>query len=121
MGLALNLKDTATSLIDKLGNTLSLVKTTNDNIYDPQTGNYGSPSTINYTRKGYVAPVTTDELQASGLKSENWGTISKIITMVADDEIIDIDNTWSIDGLPVNKVTKTEAQDTTIVLNVYVG
>ena len=119
MGLADNLKLTAISLIAKYGNVVVLQHDVNDGVYNPQTGSYGVPVSNQYSRKAYVKPVTTKELQSLGEGA--WGDVVSIATMVEDAEILDLDNTWTFNGSKIIKVIKTEAQDTSIVIKVFCG
>jgi len=121
MGLASNLKGTASKLIPKYGNSVSLVHKTNDGVYNPQTGTFGSPVDVVIDKKALKVNTTNAVMSNSGIPESTWSSIKAMYVMVAEDDIENIDNTWTIDGLPIVKVVPTEAQDLTVIVNVYVG
>ena len=121
MGLATNLKGTASVLITKYGNSVVLSRETNDGVYNPQTGEFGTPATTTLNKKALKVDATSSVMSKSGLPENTWASIKAVYVMVGDDDVLALDNTWTIDGLPVVKVATTEAQDITVILNVYVG
>ena len=121
MSLANHLKDTANNLIATYGNTVTLVSTTNDGEYDPQTGTYKNSTATTITKKALKIDATTSVMNKSGLPETSWGSVSAIYEMVADSDIDGIDNTWTIDGGTIVKKVITEAQDSSIIVNLYVG
>lgn len=121
MGLADNLKNTAIKLIKEYGNSVTLSTTTNNNLYNPQTGSYGSPVVEEYTKIAYLAPVTNELLRKSGIPEGEWGNIKFVATLIEDSETIRLNNKWTIDGVPITKVSKTQAQDLVVVMKVYCG
>ena len=121
MGLADNLKSVATKLINEYGNSVILSTTTNDAVYNPQTGQYGSETVVEYNKLATVSNASNEELKGSGIPEGEWGNIKAVYTMVEDNETSQITNEWFIDGNPVNKVAKSQAQNTVVVLKIYVG
>lgn len=121
MGLADNLTLVAENLIETYGNTVTIETTTNDGVYNPQTGSYGTPVSVSHTKSAYVASPTTQDLSNSGLPDSEWGKVSFVATMVEDNETSLLNNKWTIDNVPVMKIKKTQAQNTTIIIKVYCG
>ena len=121
MGLADNLAITAKTLIATYGNTVELSITTNDGVYNPQTGSMGTPVTTTYTKSAYVSNATNEELKVSGLPENEWKDVSFVATMISDTETSQLNNSWTLDGRKISKVVKTQAQDTVVVLKVYCG
>lgn len=118
MSLATNLNATASSLIEKYGNTIILEHSINDGIYNPQTGVMGTPVLQQYARKAYVKPTTNDELD---MDEGTWGRISSVATIIEDADIVDLDNTWAINGIKIKSVKRTVVQDTSVVTKIYYG
>ena len=121
MALANNLKLTADKMLEKFGNTLSIKTTTNDGVYNPQTGTRGTPTEIEIVRKGYIKNPSNEDLKISGLSEGTWGNIKFMVTLRYDNETSLIDNTYTINKVCVTKVITTTAQDTDIVLKIYCG
>ena len=121
MGLADNLKSVATKLINEYGNLVVLSMVTTDNVYDPQSGSYGSETTVEYDKLSTVSNASNEELKGVGIPEGEWGSIKAVYTMVEDNETSQITNKWFIDGNPVKKVAKSQAQNTVVVLKIYVG
>lgn len=121
MGLADNLKLTAEKLIGTYGNTVAISTVTTDNVYNPQTGSFGSPVVQEYSKTAYLAPVTNELLKQSGIPEGEWGKIKFVATMIEDGETTLLNNTWKIDGVAITKVVKTKAQNLTVVLKAYCG
>lgn len=121
MSFSTNLKNTATRLLDTYGNTVTLSSTPVTGGYNPQTGQMETGEAITYIKKASNSPLTSKELAKSGLPENMWTSISAIYTFVEDSETTLLDNTWSIDGVKITKVLRIKAQDTEIVLKVYVG
>jgi hypothetical protein len=121
MSLSTNLKDVALKLIEKYGNDIVLAHSTNDGVYDPQSGEYGTGVITQYNKKAYAKPVTTDELQEIGIGENTWGDIATVMLMVEDADIADLDNNWTIDTMKVYRVIKTTAQNNVVVIKAYCG
>ena len=121
MALANNLKLTADKMLEKFGNTLSIKTTTNDGVYNPQTGTMGTPTEIEIVRKGYIKNPSNKDLNMSGLSEGTWGNIKFMVTLGHDDDTALIDNNYTINRMPVTKVVRTTVQDTDIVLKIFCG
>ena len=121
MSLSTNLKLVASKLTTKYGNTVTIKTTTDDGVYNPQTGGNGTSTTIEFTKKAVSKDITTSLLQSSGLPENEWGKVKMILTLGIDSETILIDNSYTINGVPVMKVVKIENEDTLIVLKIHCG
>ena len=121
MAFSDNLISTATKLIKEYGNTITISTTTNDGVYNPQTGSYGSPVVQEYSKMAAVSTVTTKELQNSGLPENEWGSVNAVYTMIEDTETSLLDNKWKIDDLYIKKVSKIQTQNKVVIIKVYVG
>lgn len=121
MSLATSLKSVSARLINEYGNSIVLSTKTNDAIYNPQTGQYGSETVIEYDKLAKVSNASNEELKGVGIPDGEWGNIKAVYTMVEDNETSQITNKWFIDGNPVYKVSKSQAQNTVVVLRAYVG
>jgi hypothetical protein len=121
MGFANGLKNTAIRLLIEYGNLVVLSTKTNDAVYNPQTGQYGSETVVEYNKLAAVSNASNEELKGSGIPEGEWGNIKAVYTMVEDNETSQITNEWFIDGNPIKKVAPTQAQNTVVVLKVYVG
>jgi len=121
MSLHSRITKTADRLISKYGNTVLLEKVSTDNVYNPQTGSYGNETSTQYSKKANNLKVTTESLTSSGIPDNEWGNISSIYTLVNDTDIINIDDTWTIDNLHIKKIIRTTLQDDVILINIYAG
>jgi len=119
MSFATNLQATSVQLLVKYGNAVTLIKSVKDTVYNPAiAGGYAIVNTT-YSDKAYIKAPTTAELEYSGIDSSLWNKVSGIATIAYKSEYSNITNDWTINGKKVQKVIKTEAQDTPIVLKVY--
>lgn len=121
MSFSKNLKKTADRLLATYGNTVTISSTPVTGSYNPQTGRMETGAPITHTKKASNTPLTSKELATSGLPENMWSSISAIYTFVEDAETTLLDNTWSVDGVKIRKVLRIKAQDTSIILKVYVG
>lgn len=121
MSLATNLQSTAIRMVAEYGNTVKLKTTTNDGVYNPQTGSMGTPVIVTHSYKAVLKPITTEELSGSGINESEWGNVSYIATLAYDAITSMLDNNWTIDGNKIIKQASTQAQDVGIVVKVYCG
>ena len=121
MGLSTSLGQTATTMIEKYGNTVTLTTTTSDDTYNPQTGTFGSIVDVEHTKKAYEAKISTALLEKSGLPESMWGNIKALYVFATDSDIVQVNSSWKINGSKVTEVKTITAQDNAIIHNIYVG
>ena len=121
MSLSTSLGQTASTMIEKYGNTVTLTTTTSDEIYNPQTGTFGSIVSVEHTKKAYEAKISTALLEKSGLPESMWGNIKGLYVLADDADVAQVDTNWKINGIKVTEVKTITAQDNAIIHNIYVG
>jgi hypothetical protein len=120
MSLAERLNMTATKLIGTYGNVLDIIIETNSGDYDPSTGGYATDSTTIYA-KGSVTHATNKELSISNIEEMLWSKISSKILIPYNDELEDLDNKCSVNGMKVYSIEKVVIQDKIVVVKLLVG
>lgn len=120
MALATRLKAVADKLIKEYGNTIVFTDKNTDGYYDPQTG-LRNITEVTYNKKGQVKNITEADLKIAKIPDNLFGKISTIITVVSDEDLVNINNRWLVNDLSIHKIIKITSQDTYIVFKIYAG
>lgn len=118
--LSQRLQTLTATLTEKYGNTITLVDGSAEGWYDPQTGSKHI-SSVTYTKFGSIKDVTNEELKVANIPDNILGSIRSVVTLAFDDDIASIGSKWTVNGMAIHKVITVSAQDTKIMVKLFVG